>query len=378
MGIFIFVVGFLTMVVSGIFFILSLIKKKPLRNKIVIFMGGFLLLIGGALMTPAATPELHVDEAELVTNEQGEAAITGQTNPEAQLTINGVEVSLADETFSYTVQLEDEEEQEFTLQASMGGNTKEEVVTVKPSRAFLASLQAEKQEQAALEKAETALALAETQPNQKNYDEAVTLIHALSKTYEDFATRLTVVEEHLAIGKALDTAEASLERSDFDQAKELVAQAVLNKETFESRLSTVETKISEKEAEALVAEAVRAVEAAEAEPTKDALARAEDAVARLKTPDEELATRTKTVAQTITANEQAAAQAKAEEERQAAAAVPEQSQPAAASNQAQTSVLVTPTGSKYHTRKCGNGTYTPATLAEAQSRGLTPCAKCFP
>ncbi len=77
-------------------------------------MGGFLLLIGGALMTPA-TPELHVDEAELVTNEQGEAAITGQTNPEAQLTINGVEVSLADETFSYTVQLEDEEEQEFTL-----------------------------------------------------------------------------------------------------------------------------------------------------------------------------------------------------------------------------------------------------------------------
>ncbi len=151
----------------------------------------------------------------------------------------------------------------------------------------------------------------------------------------------------------------------------------MNKETFESRLSTVETKISEKEAEALVAEAVQAVEAAEAEPTKDALARAEDAVARLKTPDEELATRTKTVAQTITANEQAAAQAKAEEERQAAAAVPEQSQPAAASNQAQTSVLVTPTGSKYHTRKCGNGTYTPATLAEAQSRDLLLAQNVF-
>ncbi len=39
MGMFIFVIGFLTMVVSGIFFVLSLIKKKPLRNKIVIFMG---------------------------------------------------------------------------------------------------------------------------------------------------------------------------------------------------------------------------------------------------------------------------------------------------------------------------------------------------
>lgn len=182
MGMFIFVIGFLTMVVSGIFFILGLIKKKPLRNKIVIFMGGFLLLIGGALLTPAATPELHVDEAELVTNEQGEAAITGRTNPEAQLTINGVEVSLADETFSYAVQLEDEEEQEFTVQTSMGGITKEEVVTVKPSHAFLASLQAEKQEQEALVKAETALALAETQPNQKNYNEAVTLIHADRKS----------------------------------------------------------------------------------------------------------------------------------------------------------------------------------------------------
>ena len=52
------------------------------------------------------------------------------------------------------------------------------------------------------------------------------------------------------------------------------------------------------------------MEAAEAEPTKDTLARAEDAVARLKTPDEELAARTKTVAQTITANEQAAAKPK--------------------------------------------------------------------
>ncbi len=196
----------------------------------------------------------------------------------------------------------------------------------------------------------------------------MTLIHALSKTYEDFATRLAVVEEHLAIGKALDTAEASLERSDFDQAKELVAQAVLNKETFESRLSTVETKISEKEAEALVAEAVQAVEAAEAEPTKDTLARAEDAVARLKTPDE-ISCSNETVAQTITANEQAAAQAKAEEERQAAAAV--RTKPASRCQQSIPNV-----GPCYTNRfqvpyeKMRQRYYTPATLAEAQSRGL--------
>ena len=40
-------------------------------------------------------------------------------------------------------------------------------------------------------------------------------------------------------------------------------------------------------------------------------------------------------------------------------------------------VYITRTGSKYHTHKCGNGTYFPASLSEAQSQGLTPCNKCF-
>ena len=46
--------------------------------------------------------------------------------------------------------------------------------------------------------------------------------------------------------------------------------------------------------------------------------------------------------------------------------------------QAKTSyVLVTPTGKKYHKKKCGNGTYTKTTLKKAKARGLTPCKKCF-
>lgn len=44
---------------------------------------------------------------------------------------------------------------------------------------------------------------------------------------------------------------------------------------------------------------------------------------------------------------------------------------------AETTVYVTPTGSKYHSHKCGNGTYTPAPLSSALARGLTPCSKCF-
>ena len=40
-------------------------------------------------------------------------------------------------------------------------------------------------------------------------------------------------------------------------------------------------------------------------------------------------------------------------------------------------VLVTRTGSKYHTQKCGNGTYYQVTLTEARNRGLTACSKCY-
>lgn len=45
--------------------------------------------------------------------------------------------------------------------------------------------------------------------------------------------------------------------------------------------------------------------------------------------------------------------------------------------QAETTVLVTRTGSKYHTHKCGNGTYYPSTLSAAVARGLEPCKNCF-
>lgn len=41
-------------------------------------------------------------------------------------------------------------------------------------------------------------------------------------------------------------------------------------------------------------------------------------------------------------------------------------------------VYITRTGSKYHTHKCGNGTYYASNLTEAKGMGLTPCSKCFP
>lgn len=44
---------------------------------------------------------------------------------------------------------------------------------------------------------------------------------------------------------------------------------------------------------------------------------------------------------------------------------------------AETTVYVTPTGSKYHTHKCGRGNYYASTLSSALARGLTACKKCF-
>ncbi|EOH86743.1 hypothetical protein [Enterococcus pallens] len=40
-------------------------------------------------------------------------------------------------------------------------------------------------------------------------------------------------------------------------------------------------------------------------------------------------------------------------------------------------VLITGTGSKYHSRECGNGTYSEISLEGAKSMGLTPCEKCY-
>lgn len=59
-----------------------------------------------------------------------------------------------------------------------------------------------------------------------------------------------------------------------------------------------------------------------------------------------------------------------------APAQPKQETAAPAEPNVQT-VLVTPTGSKYHRQACGRGTYTEATLQSAKSRGLTPCKKCY-
>ncbi|MDT2601118.1 thermonuclease family protein [Enterococcus hulanensis] len=141
-----------------------------------------------------------------------------------------------------------------------------------------------------------------------------------------------------------------------DEYKKAQAEAKAAKKAEEERLK--------KEQEAKEAEEKRAAEQAEAARKAEEKRLAEEAEAAKKAEEER-------IAQEAAAQQAAAAQAQAEAEAQA-----QQQAQAAEAAQGQT-VYVTPTGSKYHTHKCGNGTYTPATLEEAQNRGLTACAKCY-
>lgn len=40
-------------------------------------------------------------------------------------------------------------------------------------------------------------------------------------------------------------------------------------------------------------------------------------------------------------------------------------------------VYITPTGTCYHSRKCGKGTYNKSTLSHAKSLGLKLCKRCY-
>ncbi|HDP1318230.1 TPA: hypothetical protein P5Y25_000448 [Enterococcus faecium] len=142
-----------------------------------------------------------------------------------------------------------------------------------------------------------------------------------------------------------------------------------------------------------MAEAESALSQAEANPTKENYATASAAIQALPENKQELTSRLAAIDSTIKAKEaeeerkkqeeiarQQAEQAQQEaiaQQQAAAEQASQQAQAAAPEQNNEQTVYVTPTGSKYHTHKCGNGTYTPATLSEAQARGLTPCSKCY-
>ncbi|NBA56472.1 hypothetical protein [Enterococcus hirae] len=133
---------------------------------------------------------------------------------------------------------------------------------------------------------------------------------------------------------------------------------------------------------------------AESNPTRDNYNSALSAIRAIPGGNQSLSDRLASVDSTIKANEAAQAEAarvaeqqrqqaiaqeqarQAEQQRQAQIAQEQAAAQAQQQNNQQT-VLITPTGKKYHNHVCGNGNYSPATLQEALNRGLTPCEKCF-
>ncbi|WP_288227799.1 thermonuclease family protein [uncultured Enterococcus sp.] len=162
------------------------------------------------------------------------------------------------------------------------------------------------------------------------------------------------IENYVQAGKGYDQAAA-------DDYKKARAEAEAAKAAQAEQLR--------KEQEA---EAKRAAEQAEAARKAEEKRLADEAEAARKAEEQRVAQeaeakRQAEAQQAAAAQAQAEAQAQQQAQQQAQAAEPAQGQ----------TVYVTPTGSKYHTHKCGNGTYSPATLEEALGRGLSPCSKCY-
>ncbi|MDP8590773.1 hypothetical protein [Enterococcus lactis] len=170
--------------------------------------------------------------------------------------------------------------------------------------------------------------------------------------------------EKAALEKKMAEAESALSQAEANPTKENYATASAaiqalpeNKQELTSRLAAIDSTIKAKEAE-------------EERKKQEEIARQQAEQAQQEAIAQQQAEQ---------ARQEAIAQQQAEQARQQAAAeqASQQAQAAAPEQNNEQTVYVTPTGSKYHTHKCGNGTYTPATLSEAQARGLTPCSKCY-
>ncbi|WP_242596449.1 serine protease [Enterococcus ureasiticus] len=261
--------SFLGIGVGGFHSLKTIFKKQP-KKKALIFTGAsFVVMIGALALTPTS-PRIDIADKSIETNDQGTAIIEGKTNDQSKITLDGEKIKTNNGEFSYKVTLKDDQPQKLTFVASIGDNDKAETIEVKPSKAFVAFLNEEKQDQDTLKKAETALVLAENKPTKKNYDEAATRITSLTKEKDDFTKRLEIVKENVPIYEAVELAETKQTKEQVDSATALVAKATLNKDSLLKRLTTVQQKITEKEkTEKQIASAREAVEKAEQEPTDD-------------------------------------------------------------------------------------------------------------
>lgn len=294
MGTFFESLGALGILLSGGLAVRAFIQKKPKKPFGILAIASVVIFLIGGALSPQ-TPTLAFADTTIKTDDAGLATVTGEINHSDKLTVDGEKVKVKDGKFSYDVTLKNKQAKKITFVATKNDVDKAETVTVKPSKAFIASISGDSAK--TLKKVETALTSAESKPSQKNYDEAATLVSSLSKEYDKYDTRLQTIKENIPVYEAVESAENSKSQSDYDKAAKLVATATLNKADWTKRLATVKETIAKKEQETqLVAAATTAVEKAEQEPTNQEYYN--DAVAKidsLPTTNKDLKTRIATV-----------------------------------------------------------------------------------
>ncbi|MGM9902495.1 hypothetical protein E1H99_09920 [Enterococcus hirae] len=233
------------------------------------------------------------------------------------------------------------------------------------------------QAETSITKSTTSSTVLDTSSESREKDKAEKALKKEQKAREETEKKLQEEQKtREEAEKKLQEEQKAREEAEKKQQEELKA-----KEEAEKKLQEINQKTST--AETLLVQA-------ETNPTRDNYNSALSAIQSIPGGNPNLSARLANVDSTIKATEaaQIAEQQRQQEiaqeqARQVAAQAEQQRQAQEQANQAaqqqntQQTILVTRTGAKYHVRKCGNGTYTPATLEEAQSRGLTPCEKCF-
>ncbi|EGP4927263.1 LysM peptidoglycan-binding domain-containing protein [Enterococcus faecium] len=188
-----------------------------------------------------------------------------------------------------------------------------------------------------------------------------------SSTTEDTSSESREKEEQKVKEIAKKKKQAQLEAK--KKAEEQKAREEAEKKQQEDKRKAEEQKQAEIAQKTSSAETILAQ--AEANPTIDNYNSALSAIQAIPGGNQSLSNRLANVDSAIKANEAAQTEAAkiAEQARQDVAQAQQQNN--------QETVLITPTGKKYHRMKCGNGSYNNTTLQEAINRGLTPCEKCY-
>lgn len=235
-------------------------------------------------------------------------------------------------------------------------------------------VKAESNQEKLVKSATAAITVADVWPSRSNFETAKKAVDKVDEPSKVLQNKLKAVEdkviseeENIKLAEeAIASAEANLTSESIENAKTYLAVIVTRQKDFSGRIANAERTLEEQVA-AVEADRIAAEQAAAAQAEADRIATEQAAAAQVE-------------ADRIAAEQAAAAQAEADRvaAEQAAAAQAEANRAAAAPQQNYGQVvLITPTGSKYHNHKCGNGTYIESTMDKALSLGLEPCSKCY-